>query len=465
MARLGLTARMLAIGATCLIAMWIIILAGYYRANGTAASPHPSPGQLAALADLLSRTPSVDRPLVLAAAQSPTLDLTLQSAETAKPAAHSDPNQPPALTGLAGLAELADYQTTLGDRLLSIASPEPGARIVPALRRGNSQSRPLEFRIRLADASVLVVESRSPFATTVIGLPVGMGAGLVGTLIALLTLILVQREIRPLLKLAQAADRFDPSGPPIPLPRTTGRTPDVAVLIGAFGRLQDRLQILMRTRLALISGVQHDVRSFATRLRLRVEAIPEARERERAIKDIDDMIRLLDDALLSARAGSGTLDEELIDLGALLRADIADMGHNMERSGGCNGMAVDLDPGSPAGEVLVLGDRLALRRILSNLIDNAIKYGGVAHVGLEVSGQDAVITVRDEGPGIAAELRQTLLEPFIRGEPSRARQTGGAGLGLAIVRTLVEAHAGRIDIDTAPAGGAEIRVVLPLFGG
>ena len=462
MARLGLTARMLAIGATCLIAMWIIILAGYYRANGTATSPHPSPGQLAALADLLSRTPSVDRPQVLAAAQSPTLDLTLQSAETAKPVVRSDPGQPPALTGL---AEFADYRTALGARLLSIASPEAGARIVSAFRRSSGQGLPLEFRIQLADASVLVVESRPPFATTVIGLPVGMGAGLVGTLIALLTLILVQLEIRPLLKLAQAADRFDPSGPPIPLPRTTGRTPDVAVLIRAFGRLQDRLQILMRTRLALISGVQHDVRSFATRLRLRVEAIPEAHERDRAIKDIDDMIRLLDDALLSARAGSGALDEELIDLGAMLRADIADMSRNGGRDGGRNGMAVDLDPGSPAGEVLVLGDRLALRRILSNLIDNAIKYGRVAHVGLEVSGRDAVITVRDEGPGIAAELRHTLLEPFIRGEPSRARQTGGAGLGLAIVRTLVEAHAGRIDIDTAPSGGAEVRVALPLFYG
>ncbi|WP_159947275.1 ATP-binding protein [Rhizobium sp. 18065] len=448
MARLGLTARMLAIGATCLIAMWIIILAGYYRANGTAASPHPSPGQLVALADLLSRTPSVDRPQVLAAVRSATLDLTLQNAGTA---ARRD------LGELSEPAEFADYKTALGDRLLSIASPERRARIVPALRRSNGQGLPLEFRIRLADASVLVVESRPPFATTVTGLPVGMGAGLVGTLIALLTLVLVQIEIRPLLKLAQAADRFDPSGPPIPLPRTAGRTPDVATLIRAFGRLQDRLQILMRTRLALISGVQHDVRSFATRLRLRVEAIPEARERDRAIKDIDDMIRLLDDALLSARAGSGALDEELIDLGTLLRSDIADMGRN--------GMAVALDPALPAGEVLVLGDRLALRRILSNLIDNAIKYGRVAHVGLAVSGQDAMITVRDEGPGIPAELRQTLLEPFIRGEPSRARQTGGAGLGLAIVRTLVEAHAGRIDIDTAPTGGAEIRVVLPLFCG
>ena len=214
MARLGLTARMLAIGATCLIAMWIIILAGYYRANGTATSPHPSPGQLAALADLLSRTPSVDRPQVLAAAQSPTLDLTLQSAETAKPVVRSDPGQPPALTGL---AEFADYRTALGARLLSIASPEAGARIVPAFRRSSGQGLPLEFRIQLADASVLVVESRPPFATTVIGLPVGMGAGLVGTLIALLTLILVQLEIRPLLKLAQAADRFDPSAdPPAP---------------------------------------------------------------------------------------------------------------------------------------------------------------------------------------------------------------------------------------------------------
>jgi signal transduction histidine kinase len=297
-----------------------------------------------------------------------------------------------------------------------------------------------------------------PPGLTLYGLPVGLGAGLVGTLLALAVLILVQREIRPLVTLARAADRIEPGGPPVPLPPVAGRNPDVRRLIQAFARLQDRLQVLMKTRLALISGVQHDVRSFATRLRLRVEAIPDERDRTRAIKDIEDMIRLLDDALLSAHGAQGSLEEELIDLSDFLKGDIADLMRN--------GVPVSLGA-LPDGEVSVVADRLALRRMVGNLVDNAVKYGTRAHVGLAVEEDRAVICVTDEGPGIAPAQWQMLLEPFTRGEPSRARQTGGAGLGLAIVRTLTEAQGGTLEIVSAdiqmPQVGTRVQIRLPLF--
>jgi len=115
----------------------------------------------------------------------------------------------------------------------------------------------------------------------------------------------------------------------------------------------------------------------------------------------------------------------------------------------------------------VLGDRLALRRVIANIVDNAIKYGRVAHVRLNVrlslGHETVVVTVDDEGPGIPADRRQAMLEPFNRLETSRNRATGGAGLGLAVARSLVEAHGGTIDIATAPAGGARVVVELPVF--
>ena len=116
-----------------------------------------------------------------------------------------------------------------------------------------------------------------------------------------------------------------------------------------------------------------------------------------------------------------------------------------------------------ATSATVLGDRLALRRIVANLVDNALKYGHIAHVAVEADAQAIVLTVDDEGSGIPPELREILLEPFVRLETSRNRQTGGAGLGLAVVCSLVEGHGGTVAIGDAPTGGARFSVRLPVF--
>lgn len=454
MGRLGLSARLMAIGASALLVLWLVILAAYYRSNG--ASFHDSsPERLAAIARLLSRTDADERAGLAAALSAPTLSLSLAPAEAGGRLSGSGATS--AITrgvDVTGRPEFSAHRAVLGDTLVAIRARD-GRLIRPLLLRwGGASFLPLAYLLRLEDGSILIVEGRLAPGFNLFGLPVGLGAGLAGTLMGLLVLLLVQREIRPLLTLARAADRMDPSGPPIPLPPVAGRTREVRSLIQAFGRLQDRLQLLLTSRLALLSGVQHDVRSFATRLRLRVEAIPDPAERGRAVKDIEDMIRLLDDALVSARAGSGSLDEELIELSEWVTAEMADLGRN----------GVPLTLGSlPSAPVEVLADRVALKRILGNLVDNAVKYGTRAEVALLLSGEQAVLRVRDAGPGIAPEMRALLLEPFTRGEPSRARKTGGAGLGLAIVQTLARAHGGTIEIGDAPGGGAEVRVSLPLF--
>lgn len=449
MGRLGLSARLLAIGVSALLVLWLVILAAYYKNNG--GSDHvSSPARLAAMVRLFSRTDAADRAALAEALSEPTLSLSLAIAGAGLPM----PGSTARGVDLTDRPEFAAHRAQLGDSLVSIRAREGRVMRPLLLRFGGTGFLPLAYVLRLQDGAILVVEGRLAPGFNLFGLPVGLGAGLAGTLIGLLVLLLVQREIRPLLTLSRAADRMDPAGPPIPLPSVIGRTREVKSLIEAFGRLQDRLQLLMTSRLALLSGVQHDVRSFATRLRLRVEAIPDPAERGRAVKDIEDMIRLLDDALVSARAGSGSLDEELIELGEWVTTEVADLGRN--------GVPVTLS-GLPSTPIEILADRVALKRILGNLVDNAIKYGQRAEVTLVRTGQAGVLVVRDDGPGIPADMRGLLLEPFTRGEPSRARQTGGAGLGLAIVQTLARAHGGTIEIGDAPGGGAEVRVSLPLF--
>ena len=439
MLRLSLATRITLIVLVMLLVAWIGALALYYRSQaGAGENARPLPHQIAALVELAEQTPPDQRPLLYEAVSSSILKV--RSADTARP--------PSPEAGPVAAALRDSYIAALGDRVFVITT-----RAVPGF--SGLATRGLEFRITLKDGAALVLDTKSPLPLTVFGLPVGFGAGLLGTLIALASLIVMHRETRPLARLSAAVDRMDLAGEPSFLPQARTSAPEIQTLIAAFNRLQDRLSRLLRARMAMLGGISHDVRTFATRLRLRVDHIPEGAERERAIGDITDIIRLLDDALLSSRAGAGELSEELVDFGQIVQVEIEDRK--------AAGAPVDLRNGLPAIGTTVLGDRLALRRIVSNLIDNAVKYGQAAHLSLEAEPETVRVTVDDEGAGIPVELREELFEPFVRLETSRNRRTGGAGLGLAIVRNLVEAQGGSVAIVDSPGGGARFTVTLPLF--
>ena len=439
MLRLSLATRITLIVLVTLLVAWIGALALYYRSQaGAGENARPSPRQIAALVELAEQTPPAQRPLLYEAVSSSILSARSLAAAGAPP-----PEARPVATTL-----LDRYTAALGDRALVITTlPVPGFSTLA--------TRGLEFMIALKDGEILVLDAKSPLPLTLFGLPVGFGAGLLGTLIALAALIVMHRETRPLARLSAAVDRMDLAGEPRFLPQARTSAPEIQTLIAAFNRLQDRLSRLLRARMAMLGGISHDVRTFATRLRLRVDHIPEGAERERAIGDITDIIRLLDDALLSSRAGAGELSEELVDFGEIVQAEVEDRK--------AAGAPVDLRKDSLSTGTTILGDRLALRRIVSNLIDNAVKYGQAAHLSLEADPKMVLLTVDDEGAGIPAELREELFEPFVRLETSRNRRTGGAGLGLAIVRNLIEAQGGSVAIGDNPTGGARFTVTLPLF--
>ncbi|WP_315739502.1 ATP-binding protein [Bradyrhizobium sp. SZCCHNR1093] len=447
MMRLTLAMRIGLIVIIGLLAIWIVTLARFYRARtAELEGATPPPTRLAALAELIERTPGTERGRVVDAVSSDRFEVRLVGADAAVRPPRTEPA--PVRSGLRDA-----YARALGARPLTITSvPEPEGRWLPRLARAPQNA--LEFRIDLNGGDVLVVDSRSSLVLTQQGLPIGFGAGLFGTVVALFALLIMQRETRPLVRLAAAVDRVDPGGAAVPLPDVRRNAPEVRAVVTAFGRLQDRLADLMQARMALVGGIAHDVRTFATRLRLRADLIPDDAERQRAVVDISDMIRLLDDALLASRAGAGELPQELIAFDELVRAEVEDRRAHRAR--------VRFDNAGDGRELLMLGDRVALRRIVANIIDNALKYGEAAHVSLQRQPEHAVLTVDDEGPGIPRDQRKAMLEPFTRLDTSRNRGTGGAGLGLAVVRTLVEAHRGSMEITDAPRG-ARIVVRLPLF--
>lgn len=305
------------------------------------------------------------------------------------------------------------------------------------------------FRVTLLDGGTLQVAEADLLQSSAAGLPVGLAAGWLGTAVAAALLLFLILEARPVAQLARAVEDLAPGQiAPLPAPRRGSR--EVRELIAAFDRMQHRLAGVLSSRSVLLSGISHDVRSFATRLRLRLDMIPDAAERARAEADIDEMILLLDDALLLGRAETRTMTGELLRPGEIA----ADLAREWTRAGQEVRFSGDR-------RAAILGDTLAMRRVLQNGIDNAVRYAGPVRLSVQVEGNAVVVSLDDDGPGIPAQDRDRLLEPFTRLETSRNRATGGAGLGLAIMRQLVEAQGGTLDLAASASGGTRVVARFP----
>ncbi|MGF1553661.1 MAG: ATP-binding protein [Paracoccaceae bacterium] len=272
---------------------------------------------------------------------------------------------------------------------------------------------------------------------------------LAGLAIALIVWVSVGRILRPMDALAAAVERLGRGERPEALalagPTETRRLAD------AFNRMAERLTRLLDERARTLAAIGHDLRSPITAMRLRVEMVDEAETRERLAACLDE-IETLTEAALALSRGSGAEEARApVDLAELLAGLVAEALERGERA--------SLEIASP---VAIEGRPLALRRSLRNLAENALRYGGAARITLGREGDAARITIDDDGPGIAEADRARVFEPFVRLEGSRSRDTGGAGLGLAIARAAIEAHDGGIAIEDAPGGGARVVVRLPL---
>lgn len=172
--------------------------------------------------------------------------------------------------------------------------------------------------ISLNTGEEVALRTASALAVTRLGLPIGLGAGLLGTFIGVATLFLMLRETKPLARLAAAVDKIDLVSGPAVLPALRRNTLKVRAVTDAFNRLQTRMASMLRARMALVCDLSHDVRTFAAWLRLRVENIADATERQKAISDIEDVILMLDNALLSSKTGAGELTQELVEFSDLI---------------------------------------------------------------------------------------------------------------------------------------------------
>ncbi|MCW5699450.1 MAG: HAMP domain-containing protein [Rhodospirillales bacterium] len=258
----------------------------------------------------------------------------------------------------------------------------------------------------------------------------------------------VRRATKPLSTLATAAERLgmDVDAPPMVVqgPR------EVRTAALAFNNMQGRLQCFVKDRTQMLAAISHDLRTPLTRMRLRAELVENAEDRDKMVADITDMEAMIAAALSFIRDEVTQEARKPVDLAALLESicdDAREAGADVSYEG--------------PDHIPFLGRVLALKRAFTNLIDNAVTYGGRARLMTTVNADTVTVSIDDDGPGVPEPDRERVFEPFTRLDESRNRETGGMGLGLAVVRSVIRSHGGDVTLANRPDGGLRVTVSLP----
>lgn len=267
--------------------------------------------------------------------------------------------------------------------------------------------------------------------------------------IVLLVLFAVRQTTRPLSMLSEAATRLGDDINEPPLEETGPR--EVENAARAFNRMQRKIQDEIRKRSNLLAAVSHDLKTPITRLRIRTEMLDDEKLKEKFEGDLKDMESMVNEALDFVRGVDQREARSPVDLAALIESLQDDFDPGGER---ITTELTDTDP--------YTGRPLALKRCLSNLIENALKFGRRLWITMSRENDRLRIELRDDGPGLPEDMLEQVFEPFFRAEPSRSRDTGGSGLGLAIARGIARAHGGDVVLANHPQGGLVVTLWLPV---
>jgi signal transduction histidine kinase len=257
-----------------------------------------------------------------------------------------------------------------------------------------------------------------------------------------------RRLARPLRALTAAAEGFQGHGD---VARVEPRGPaDLRRAVDAFNAMNRRTLALLDEKDRMLGAIGHDLRTPLASLRIRAENMGPEEERERLVATVEEMAATLEDILTLARTGRAREPVRPVDVAALADAVVEEFREL--------GRAATFLPSTRA--VLPIQPNL-LRRALRNLVDNAVTYGGGATVAVAERAEEIELRVEDDGPGIPDDRLEEVLDPFRRLEGSRNRDSGGAGLGLAIAQAVALAHGGRLELANRPEGGLRATLRLP----
>lgn len=255
----------------------------------------------------------------------------------------------------------------------------------------------------------------------------------------------------PLSSFARAAENFSLDGAAEPLPE---RGPEeIRSVARALNRMHERIARLMSDRTRMLAAISHDLRTPITRLRLRAEFIEDEGNRKRMLIDLDQMRSMLESVLSLLRNDRKIEAVTLVDIASTLQliADqFGDMGHVVHYEGPASATAAARPDD--------------LHRGVTNLVENAVRFGAEVTIRLDVAGTNLTIDVEDDGPGISDARKQEMLEPFVRGDDARTMdESTGFGLGLSIAHAIALAHGGDLSLHDREPHGLIVRMQLPVW--
>lgn len=414
-----------------------------------AANEQRAADRLAVLAQVIDTTAETLRPDVAEAISSPTLHV-VWSRSGVVPTDHREDGRRELIR-----ASLRPHFGTLDESRLHVfvAAPPPSttqnlASAMHLLHRhpGDQQLQVslalkdgswVHFHLSIADAPT--TWSRESLMSTLVML--------LGTLI--ITIWATRWITAPLASFARAAERLGMDVSASPLAEDGPQ--EVRAAARAFNQMQRRIRNFVEDRLAMLAAVSHDLRTPITRLRLRTEQLPiETLQQDKMLRDLDEMEQMVSSSLAFAKDEATDEPNQPIDLAALIGSicdDLTDAGFDADFAW--------------TGRLVYRGRPLAMKRLFSNLIENAVRYGRCARVRAIPLPERIEVVVEDQGPGIPEAQQEKVFKPFYRLETSRNKRTGGLGLGLANVRTIARAHGGDVRLANRPEGGLAAIVTLP----
>jgi len=352
-----------------------------------------------------------------------------------------------ALARTLGVTPTSVVVSQTGTRIIAVRSNRPDARSAMPFD-GPTLLGSFTVGVRQADGRWLIVEPATTFGLDPWQQRILLTLALAALAVTPLAWALSRRLAAPIAALAAGAERLgrDPGAPPLDLRGSS----DVVAAANAFNKMQERINRYVEDRTGMIAAIAHDLRTPLTRLRFRIDGIDEPL-RAKIESDLDQMEAMITSTLSFVKDAASPHLRERLELSSLVASVIDEAAQT--------GAKASM---KPAERVVVDGDSLALKRLVANLVDNAIKYGKAARAQVLTEGDAAIILVEDDGPGVPTADLDKVFEPFHRLENSRNRRTGGIGLGLAVVRAVARSHGGDVVLSNRPKRGLTVRVSLPL---
>lgn len=303
------------------------------------------------------------------------------------------------------------------------------------------------IKIKLPDGvlSIIATDKRLTNPTTYIFIMWMSGTALILLLVAIL---FIKNQVRSITRLARAAEKFG-KGEDVERYKPQGAE-EVRRAANAFLDMKDRIQRHLTQRMEMLAGISHDLRTPLTRMKLQLAMLEDSKTSKTLEKDVDEMEMMLSEYLDFLR-GAGQEEKRKTKLSNILK-EITESYHKPEDEivlrVGKDGK-LDLRP-------------LAFKRCIINIINNGLRYGSRVVISADFTKDHARIALDDNGPGIPPEKYKDVMKPFVRLDQSRNEDTGGAGLGLAIVRDIINSHGGEITLDESALGGLRVLITIPV---